>query len=138
MLLTQGLRQLARQTFAPRAPAGCQCAQRVEDHGDVDGLLRQCTRHRRQPAEGGKAHGEAGKAHAGDDALDGDAPRAPGDGDGLRHPIEPINDDYHVGRLRGGTGAAGAQSNADVRGCEGRGVVDAVAHHQGRMEATAP
>ena len=78
------------------------------------------------------------KAHAGDDALDGDAPRAPGDGDGLRHPIEPVDDDHDVGRFRRCAGAARAQSDADVRRSEGRCVVDAVADHQRRMQAAAP
>ena len=52
-----------------------------------------------------------------------------------RNPIDPIGQNHHVGRLGRGGGAAGAHRNPHIGGRESRRVVDAVADHDGRMEA---
>jgi hypothetical protein len=51
---------------------------------------------------------------------------------GFAHPIEPVGGDHHVGRLGGGGGAPGAHGHPDISDGQGRGVVDTVAHHDGR------
>ena len=119
----------------PRARAGTERAQGVEDHRDVDRLLGERAGDRREPAECRERHGDARQAEPGDDALHGDGAGAPRDDDGIGDAVEAVDQDHHVGRLRGGAGAARAHGDADVGGGERRRVVDAVADHQGRGEA---
>jgi len=57
--------------------------QRVEDHGDVDRLLGQRAGDGRQPAEGGKPHGDTGHSEACGNALQCDGARPLGDDDGV-------------------------------------------------------
>ena len=56
-------------------------------------------------------------------------PRAAGDADGLGEPVEAVDGDDDVSRLRAGRRAAGAHGHAHVGGRERRRVVDAVTDH---------
>ena len=49
-----------------------------------------------------------------DDALDRDPPRPLRDHDRLADPIEAVGEDHHVGGLRRGAGAAGAERDPDI------------------------
>ena len=59
---------------------------------------------------------------------------SPGDRHRLGDAIEPIDENNHVRRLRGGACAARAHGHADIRRRESRRVIDAVANHQSRGE----
>lgn len=52
-------------------------AQRVEDHSQVDSLLQQRARDRRQVAQGGDEHRREAETHAAQHALPGDVKRTP-------------------------------------------------------------
>ena len=82
-----------------------------------------------QQPEGRGDHGQHREAHAHQHALHGDAARPPGDADGLSQPVQPIDRDDHVGRLRRRRGASCAHGHADVGSRQRRRVVDAVADH---------
>ena len=110
-------------------------AKRVDDHDDVDAFLQQGSPCRGDQPDGGEAHRGQRQAHAGDDALDGDALGAPGDDDAVAEAIETVDGDHHVGGRRRGRGTSCAQSDPDVGRGEGRGVVHAVAHHDRRPPA---
>ena len=109
-------------------------AQRIEDHGNVDQLLKDGGRHRHQPAERRRQHGQHRKSHPDDDALDGDVPGSPRDHDRLADPIEPVGENDHIGGFRGCAGAARAEGDPDVGRRQRRRIVDAVADHDGWME----
>ena len=121
------------------APAGVAVArrqrtQRVEDHGHVDHLLDDRRRHRQQPTQRRRQHRQHRKPHACDDALDRDPPRPLRDHDRLADPVEAIGEDHHIGRLRRGAGAAGAERDPDIGRGQRRRIVDTVADHDGRMQ----
>ena len=109
-------------------------AQRIEDHGNVDHFLNDGGRHRRQPAERRRQHGQHRKPHPRHDALDGDPPRPPRDHDRLADPVEPVGENHHVRGFRGCAGAARAERDPDVGRRQRRRIVDAVADHDGGMQ----
>ena len=53
-----------------------QCPQGVKDDGDVNHFLYQGGRHRFDPTEHGRNHGETGQTHTGDNAFHRDPPGA--------------------------------------------------------------
>ena len=91
-------------------------------------------RNRMQPAQRRRQHRERRQRHAGDDTFDGDPPRPLRDLDCFADPVEPVGKDHHVGGFRRSAGAAGAERDPDVGGGQRRGVVDAVADHDGRVQ----
>ena len=59
-------------------------------------LLKDGGRHRHQPAESCREHGQHRKSHPHDDALDGDVPGSPRDHDRLADTIEPVGENNHI------------------------------------------
>ena len=123
-----------RMQAGHHAAPGSEGAQGVEDHDDIDPFLDEGAGDRGKKSERRGAHGETGQRHSGDNALHRDPPRPPRDRDRLRDPVKPIDQDHHIGGLRGGARAAGAHRNSDAGGGKGRRVVDAVADHERRIE----
>ena len=120
---------LARRASARRA---------LRIDGDVDRLLHHGSGDRRQQAERAEEHGAERQPHAGHDALHRD-PSATGCAMAIasRDPVEPVDDQHHVGRLRRGGRASRAHRHADVGRGERRRVVHAVAHHDRRRPPRA-
>ena len=115
--------------------SGPQRAQRVEDHGHVDGLLQQRAPHRGQQPGRGHAHGGQRHAHPGQHALQRDPPGAAGQRRHLAEAAELIDGQHGVGRFRRGGGAPGAHGDPDVGQGQRGGVVDPVAGHDDRCPA---
>ena len=95
-------------------------SQGVEDDDDVDRLLEERAGDDGQEPEGRDDHRDERHAHAGDDALERDRPRAAGDPDGLRQSVEPVDRDDDVGGLGRRRRPAGAHRDADVGERRGR------------------
>ena len=114
--------------------ARVQGAQGIEDHYNVDHFLGDRRRHRRQPSGRRCQHGEDRQAHAGDNAFYGNMACTLRDHDRIADPVETVGEDHHIRRLGRGAGAARAERDPHVGRCQRRGVVDAIADHDGRME----
>ena len=67
-----------------------QCAQRIEDDGDIDDLLHDCCWNRGEPSERRREHRQGRKTHSGRNALDRDQASALCDQDGFAHAIDPV------------------------------------------------
>ena len=61
-------------------------------------------------------------------------PRALRHDDGFANPIEPVCENYDVCRLRGGARSPRAERYSHVSACQRRGIVYAVADHNGRIK----
>ena len=138
VIFTQSPRGGLRHRRLRERAGGAERPQRIENDGDVDRLLYERPCNGRHITECRGRHRCTRKRHTYDDALHGDGARAPSDYNRLRNAIEPIDEDDDVRRLRRGARAASTHGHTDVRRGEGRGVVDAVANHQGRSEAAFP
>ena len=122
----------------PSVPATPQGAERIEDDGDIDGLLEERTGDDRQEAERGRDHRDERHPHPRHDALDRDRARASGDPDRLGEAIEAIDRDDDIGGLGRCGRAPGAHRHPDVGDRQRRCVVDAVADHHERPTGECP
>jgi hypothetical protein len=91
-----------------RSGTGEQRSTGVEDGGEIDRLLEQRARCRRQPPQGRDHHGDQRKAHVQQHTLTGDGPGPPTYRDRLGDPVEAVDGEDGISRLRG-------------RGCAPRG-----------------
>src|SRR5579875_4075190 len=105
----------------------------IEDYSNVDGFLRKSASDGSEPAKRGRSHGSCRKRHSRDDALQGNAARAPRNGDCIRDTVEPVDENDDIRRSRRSARSASTHRYPDVRRRQSRSIINAIADHKGRM-----
>ena len=98
-------------------------------HGEIDSFLQERAGDGGQVSERRDDHRHEADSHADHDALPGDGEGAAPGVDGIGDPVDPVDGDDGIGRLRGDGCAGGPHRDPDVGECQCRRVVDSVADH---------